>query len=114
VGAPNQPRDSHGRWAAGNSGSSASGDHQSVSPSLTHRNVSGIAVPRSIPVVRLDNKGSPDVKSFKGSARSDKIAALRAVDQRHFGIPGDVGNRVGKMLPKDLRGPSKAGWPFNN
>ncbi len=113
MGSPNQPRDSHGRWAAGGSGSE-SGDHQAESPSTTHRNVNGIAVPRTVPVVRLDNKNSPDVKSFNGSARSDKIASLRAVDQRHFGIPGVVGNRVGKMLPSDLRGPSAKGWPYNN
>jgi hypothetical protein len=85
-----------------------------VSPSTTHRNVNGVSVPRSIPVVRLDNKNSPDVKSFKGSARNDRIVAMKATDARHFGVQGDVGSRVGKMLPSQLRGPSAKGWPYNN
>jgi hypothetical protein len=104
------------------------GDHQTES-NLSTRRVSGRILPlsqvvtkhadapsvgTSMPTVRLDNANSPSTKSKLGSARSDRITQLRATDQRHFGIPGDVGSRVGKMLPGQLRGPSAKGWPYNN
>jgi hypothetical protein len=128
MGIATQPRDERGRWTSGGSGSET-GDHLSESPSTETRNVAGMNVPRSRviakhagaesvgtapPTVRLDNANSPSTKRGLGSARQDRITQMRATDQRHFGIPGDVGSRVGKMLPKDLRGPSAKGWPFNN
>ena len=99
MGSVNQARDAHGRWTAG-SDAAAAGAH-----------TQGIQV---IKPVRLDNANSPQPKRNLGTARSDRIVQMKATDARHFGISGDVGSRVGKMLPKDLRGPNKAGWPYNN
>jgi hypothetical protein len=125
MGSPNQPRDSLGRWSSGGSGSET-GDHLSVSPSLDTRNVSGMNVPRSQvvarhqgavsvgtapPTVRLDGASSPSAKRGLGSARSDRITQLRAIDQRHFGIEGDIQSRVNSSM-KPAR--SSKGWPFNN
>lgn len=86
MGSENQPRDDHGRWAAGGSGSE-SGDHQSESPSIHTRNIAGQNVPRSLPVVRLGENAK--VNRF-ASAKSDKIRLMKEVDQRHYGVTVDT------------------------
>jgi len=131
---PNQPRDDHGRFASGGGGSEV-GDHQAESPSTETRNVSGRNIPRSQVVtrhggaqslgsegsgsggggtVRLDSANSPSTKRKLGTAKQDRLIQMRATDQRHFGIEGDVRARVGKMLPSDLRGRSGKGFPYQN
>jgi hypothetical protein len=91
MGSPDQARDSYGRWTAG-SDAAAAGVHT-----------------RGIQKIRPWGSGRP----AKGQAARDRVIRGKATDQRHFGITGDVGSRVGKMLPGDLRGKSARGWPFN-
>ena len=103
----NPNHDQRGRFASGSAGGAATGDHQAVSPSLDTRNVDGKAIPRSQPItqhatpsvgtekpIRLDSATSPSRKAGLGSARQDRIAAMRATDARHYGIPGDEHARM--------------------
>ena len=92
MGSPDQARDSHGRWTAG-SDAVAAGAHT-----------------KGIQRIKPWGSGRP----AKGQAARDRITRNRAIDQRHFGIEGDVGSRVAKMLPTELRGKSGRGWPYNN
>ena len=92
MGSPDQARDSHGRWTAG-SDAAAAGAHT-----------------KGIQRIKPWGSGRP----AKGQAAHDSVIRGKGVDQRHFGIQADVGSRVGKMLPGDLRGPSAKGWPYNN
>ena len=122
-----------GKFATADSAASAAiarGDHLAAQPKNPDlRRHEGNLIPRSTPVgthadsdsvgvsaptVRLDNTNSPGVKGKLGSAKQDRITQMRATDQRHFGIEGDVRSRVSKMTPKQLRGPSAKGWPYNN
>jgi len=99
MGSVSQPRDAHGRWTAGGDAAETGAHSRGI---------------QAIKPVRLDNTNSPINKRGLGSAKQDRLVQMRATDQRHFGIEGDVGSRVGKMLPSQLRGPSPKGWPYNN
>jgi hypothetical protein len=92
MGSPDQPRAANGQWTAG-SDAAAAGAHS-----------------KGIQRIKPFGSGRP----AKGQAARDRTTRNRAIDQRHYGIEGDVGSRVGKMLPGDLRGPNAKGWPYNN
>ena len=114
MGNPNH--DERGRFASGGSGA-ASGDHQDHSPSLTHRNVSGKAIPRSKVVTEaggaasvgtggVGSGGSPatgfrvraKLKDFAGRqtttglrpAARERAEMNRDVDRRHYPTGGDA------------------------
>ena len=81
-----QPRDYHGRWTSGGSGSE-SGDHQTESPSTATRNVNGKNVPRSKVVTE---HAGPSVGTDSGQssrlsqAARDRIIRGKGTDQRHY------------------------------
>lgn len=136
MGNPNH--DEKGRFASGSSSGAASGDHQSVSPSPTHRNVSGQAIPRSRVIARhngADSVGTGGngsggdgasfpvrarLKDFKGRQTTrgpgaiarERVALNQRVDESHYPTRSNADVGLNTTLGK----PSKTarGWPYNN
>ncbi|HVA17445.1 MAG TPA: hypothetical protein VMV59_06995 [Candidatus Dormibacteraeota bacterium] len=88
MGNQNQPRDDHGRWSAGGSGS-ASGDHQAESPNANTRNVSGQNLSRATVVTKHAGAASVGTSRLSAAAR-DSVIRGKATDQRHFPIRSDA------------------------
>ncbi len=71
-----------------------------------HQNAQTAPVGPGRQPVRIDSEGSPATKTYQGSAKSERITAMRAVDQRHYGIEGadrtaktDLGQPAGTHTP---------------
>lgn len=115
MGNPNH--DQRGRFASGSSSGASTGDHQAVSPSPTHRNVSGLNLSRKVVVTKHNGADSVGTASggngsgagaspFRvalrpkkattglGRAAAERVALNESVDRRHYPNEGaDVRQR---------------------
>jgi hypothetical protein len=107
----NPNHDERGRFSSGSNGAAATGDHQAVSPSTETRNVPGHGtVPRSKVIAKHAGAASVGTSSGGGGgggryteAAGARVIRQKAIDQRHFGIEGDMASRLSK-LPSTPKG----------
>jgi hypothetical protein len=99
----NPNHDERGRFSSGSNGAAATGDHQAVSPSTETRNVPGHGtVLRSKVIAKHAGVASLGTSSGGGGgggsrfteAASARVIRQKAIDQRHYGIPGDLASRM--------------------